>query len=157
MGTAIDVLTVSIGTVSGISLFCGLVILIVHFWDKKLHKNPCKFPFLFHIMITTDNLLLNGIIIVDEIMVIHLVFSVLSLSRSSLVGCQLVGLIGVFATFAAAAYHLYLSELILSITSVFNPKDLSHLKYHFYAIMTGLFFSMFSIVIEDIGITVKLL
>ena len=100
--------------------------------------------------------MLNGIIIVDEIMVVHLVFSVLSISRKSLVGCQLVGLIGVFATFATAAYHLYLSELILSITSVFNPKDLSHLKYHFYAIMTGLFFSMFSIVIEDIGITVIL-
>ena len=91
----------------------------------------------------------------DEITVVHLIFSITSLSRRSLVGCQLVGLIGVFATFASAAYHFYLSELILSVSKVFNPKDLSHLKYHFYAIMTGLFFSMFSIVIEDIGITVS--
>ena len=64
------------------------------------------------------------------------------------------GLIGIFATFAAAAYHFYLSELILSVSKVFNPKDLSHLKYHFYAIMIGLSFSMLAIIIEDIGITV---
>ena len=95
-----------------------------------------------------------GIIIVDEIMVIHLMFSVMNISKRNLVGCQLVGLIGIFATFAGAAYHFYLSELILSVSKVFNPKDLSHLKYHFYAIMTGLFFSLFSIIIEDIGITV---
>lgn len=152
----VDILTAFISIFSAMSLFCGLIILIVHFWDKKLHKNPCKFVVIYQILFILDNLLLNGIIIVDEIMVVHLVFSVLSISRKSLVGCQLVGLIGVFATFATAAYHLYLSELILSITSVFNPKDLSHLKYHFYAIMTGLFFSMFSIVIEDIGITVIL-
>jgi hypothetical protein len=102
-----------------------------------------------------DNLLLNGIIIIDEIMVIHLIFSILPWSRRSLVGCQLVGLIGVFSTFAGAAYHFYLSELILNLSKVFNPKDLSHLKYHFYAIMIGLVFSMFSIVFEDIGITVS--
>ena len=96
-----------------------------------------------------------GIIIVDEIMVVHLIFSILSMSKKNLVGCQLVGLIGVFATFAGAAYHFYLSELINTLSKVFNPKDLSHLKYHFYAIMTGLFFSMFSIIIEDIGITVR--
>jgi len=41
----------------------------------------------------------------------------------------------------------------MSVAKVFNPKDLSHIKYHFYAIMVGLFFSMFSIIIEDIGIT----
>jgi hypothetical protein len=64
-----------------------------------------------------------------------------------------VGLIGVFATFASAAYHYYLSELINTLSKVFNPKDLSHLKFHFYAIMCGLFFSMFSIIVEDIGIT----
>ena len=63
------------------------------------------------------------------------------------------GLIGVFATFSSAAYHYYLSELINTLSKVFNPKDLSHLKFHFYAIMCGLFFSMFSIVVEDIGIT----
>ena len=97
-----------------------------------------------------------GIIIVNVIMVIHVVFSILSVSKKNLVGCQLVGLIGVFATFAGAAYHYFLSELILTLSKVFNPKDLSHLKYHFYAIMTGLFFSMFSIIIEDIGITVTL-
>ena len=96
-----------------------------------------------------------GIIIVNVIMVVHVVFSVLPVSKKNLVGCQLVGLIGVFATFAGAAYHYFLSELILTLSKVFNPKDLSHLKYHFYAIMTGLFFSMFSIIIEDIGITVS--
>ena len=95
-----------------------------------------------------------GILIVDEIMTIHLIFSNLRISKNNLVGCQLVGLIGVFATFAGAAYHFYLSELILSVSKVFNPKNLSHLKYHFYAILTGLIFSMFSIIIEDIGITV---
>ena len=98
-----------------------------------------------------------GIIIVDEIMVVHLLFSILNMSKKNLVGCQLVGLIGVFATFASAAYHFYLSELINTLAKVFNPKDLSHLKYHFYAIMCGLFFSMFSIIIEDIGITVILM
>lgn len=96
-----------------------------------------------------------GIIIVDEIMVVHLIFSITSMSKRNLVGCQLVGLIGVFATFACAFYHFYLSELINSLSKVFNPKDLSDLKYHFYAIMIGLLFSMFSIIIEDIGITVK--
>jgi hypothetical protein len=96
-----------------------------------------------------------GIIIVEEIMVIYVMFSVMTISKRSLVGCQLVGLIGVFATFTAAAYHFYLSELILSVSKVFNPKDLSHLKYHFYAIMAGLFFSMLAIIIEDIGITVR--
>lgn len=95
-----------------------------------------------------------GIIIVDEIMVIHLIFSVMRISKKNLIGCQLVGLIGVFATFAGAAYHFYLSELILSVSKVFNPKDLSHLKYHFYAIVIGLFFSLFSIIVEDFGITV---
>lgn len=94
-----------------------------------------------------------GIIIVDEIMVLHLMFSLMTLSKRNLVGCQLVGLIGVFATFASASYHLYLSELINTLSKVFNPKDLSHLKFHFYAIMFGLLFSMFSIIIEDIGIT----
>lgn len=94
-----------------------------------------------------------GIIIVDGIMVLHLIFSVMSTTKKSLVGCQLVGLIGVFATFASAAYHYYLSELINTLSKVFNPKDLSHLKFHFYAIMCGLFFSMFSIIVEDIGIT----
>lgn len=63
------------------------------------------------------------------------------------------GLIGVFATFASAAYHVYLSELINTLSKVFNPKDLSHLKYHFYAIMFGLSASMLSIIFEDIGIT----
>ena len=95
-----------------------------------------------------------GIIIVDEIMVIYVLFSIANISKQSLVGCQLVGLIGVFATFSGAAYHFYLSELILSVSKVFNPKDLSHLKYHFFAIMMGLFFSLLSIIIEDIGITV---
>ncbi len=95
-----------------------------------------------------------GIIIVDEIMVMHLIFSLMTVSKRNLVGCQLVGLIGVFATFASAAYHLYLSELINTLSKVFNPKDLSHLKYHFYAIMFGLIFSMVSIITEDIGITV---
>ena len=94
-----------------------------------------------------------GIIIVDEIMVLHLMFSLMSMSKRNLVGCQLVGLIGVFATFASAAYHFYLSELINTLSKVFNPKDLSHLKFHFYAIMCGLLFAMFSIVVEDIGIT----
>jgi hypothetical protein len=94
-----------------------------------------------------------GIIIVDCIMTTHLIFSLTSVSKRNLVGCQLVGLIGVFATFASAAYHFYLSELINTLSKVFNPKDLSHLKYHFYAIMCGLFFSMFSIIVEDIGIT----
>ena len=94
-----------------------------------------------------------GIIIVDEIMVLHLMFSLMPLSKRNLVGCQLVGLIGVFATFASAMYHVYLSELINTLSKVFNPKDLSHLKFHFYAIMIGLLFSMFSIIIEDIGIT----
>ena len=94
-----------------------------------------------------------GIIIVDEIMVVHLILSILNMTKKNLVGCQLVGLIGVFATFADAAYHFYLSELINTLSKVFNPKDLSHLKFHFYAIMTGLFFSMFAIIIEDIGIT----
>lgn len=95
-----------------------------------------------------------GIIIVNLIMVVYIIFSVMSISKRNLVGCQLVGLIGVFATFACAAYHFYLSELILSVSKVFNPKDLSHLKYHFYAIMIGLVFAMLSIIIEDIGITV---
>jgi hypothetical protein len=98
-----------------------------------------------------------GIIIVDEIMVMHLIFSLMTVSKRNLVGCQLVGLIGVFATFASAAYHLYLSELINTLSKVFNPKDLSHLKYHFYAIMFGLIFSMVSIITEDIGITVDFL
>ena len=40
---------------------------------------------------------------------------------------------------------------------MFNPTDLSHLKYHFYAIMGGLLFSMFSIIVEDIGITVSII
>jgi len=39
---------------------------------------------------------------------------------------------------------------------VFNPKDLSHLKYHIYAIIFGLVSSLISIVIEDIGITVSM-
>jgi predicted enzyme involved in methoxymalonyl-ACP biosynthesis len=34
-----------------------------------------------------DNLLLMGIIIVDGIMVLHLIFSVMSTSKKSLVGC----------------------------------------------------------------------
>lgn len=97
-----------------------------------------------------------GIIIVNLIMVIYIIFSVMSISKRNLVGCQLVGLIGVFATFSCAAYHFYLSELILSVSKVFNPKDLSHLKYHFYAIMIGLVFAMLSIIIEDIGITVSI-
>lgn len=96
-----------------------------------------------------------GIIIVDGIMVLHVVLSLTTGIKRSLVGCQLVGLIGVFATFASAAYHFYLSELITTLSKVFNPKDLSHLKYHFYAIMWGLAFSMFSIIVEDIGITVS--
>ena len=65
------------------------------------------------------------------------------------------GLIGVFATFANAFYHYYLSELINSLSKVFNPKDLSHLKYHIYAIIFGLISSLISIIIEDIGITVS--
>ncbi len=95
-----------------------------------------------------------GIIIVDEIMVLHLIFSVMNVSKRNLVSCQLVGLVGVFATFTCAFYHFYLSALINSLSKVFNPSDLSHLKYHFYAIMGGLLFSMFSIIVEDIGITV---
>jgi hypothetical protein len=126
--------------ISGFSLTVGLLIFVFHLCNRKLHKNPY-------------NLLLMGIIIVDEIMVLHLMFSLMSVSKRNLVGCQLVGLIGVFATFASASYHLYLSELINTLSKVFNPKDLSHLKYHFYAIMFGLVFSMFSIIIEDIGIT----
>lgn len=125
---------------SGISLLVGLTIFMFHLCNRKLHKNPY-------------NLLLMGIIIVDCIMTIHLIFSLTSVSKRNLIGCQLVGLIGVFATFASAAYHFYLSELINTLSKVFNPKDLSHLKYHFYAIMFGLFFSMFSIIVEDIGIT----
>ena len=143
---------IPIFVISGIGLLSGLMIFLIHILDKKLHKNPCT-HFLF-LIINIDTLLLMGIIIVDEIMVIHLMFSVMNISKRNLVGCQLVGLIGIFATFAGAAYHFYLSELILSVSKVFNPKDLSHLKYHFYAIMTGLFFSLFSIIIEDIGITV---
>jgi hypothetical protein len=104
----------------------------------------------------SDTMLMMGIIIVNEIMAVHLIFSVLTISKRNLVGCQLVGLLGVFATFSSAAYHFYLSELILTLSKVFNPKDLSHLKYHFYAILTGLIFSMFAILVEDIGITVRL-
>jgi hypothetical protein len=33
---------IAIYTVSAISLIAGLILLIVHFCDKKLHKNPCK-------------------------------------------------------------------------------------------------------------------
>ena len=44
----------------------------------------------------------------------------------------------------------------MSVSKVFNPKDLSHLKCDFYAIMTGLCFSMLDIISEDIGITVTL-
>eukprot|EP00347_Sterkiella_histriomuscorum_P011805 403371031 len=131
---------VIIYSISGVSLLAGLVIFLFHLFNRKLHKNPY-------------NLLLMGIIIVDEIMVIHLVFSIMQMSKRNLVGCQLVGLIGVFATFANAFYHYYLSELINSLSKVFNPKDLSHLKYHIYAIIFGLIASLISIIIEDIGIT----
>lgn len=113
------------------------------------------YPFRPELIKFIDNLLLMGIVIVDEIMVIHLVFSILQMSKRNLVGCQLVGLIGVFATFACAFYHYYLSELINSLSKVFNPKDLSHLKYHIYAIISGLIASLISIIIEDIGITVR--
>lgn len=34
-----------------------------------------------------DNLLLMGIIIVDEIMVLHLIFSLMNVSQRNLVGC----------------------------------------------------------------------
>jgi len=67
-----------------------------------------------------------GIIIVEEIMVIYIIFSVLPISKDNLVGCQLIGLIGIFSNFSCAAYHFYLSDLILSVSKVFNPKDLTH-------------------------------
>lgn len=63
---------------------------------------------------------------------------------------------GVFSTFAGAAYHFFISELIDSLQKVYNPKEISHIKYHFYAVITGLFFSMLAIIIEDIGLDVKL-
>ena len=107
-----------------------------------------------HLPDLADNLLLMGIIVVDQIMVVHVIFAIMNVSKRNLVRCQLVGLVGVFSTFSCAFYHFYLSELINSLSKVFNPKDLSHLKYHFYAIMAGLLFSMFSIIVEDIGITV---
>jgi hypothetical protein len=49
---------------SGVSLFAGACIVVFHLFNKKLHKNPY-------------NLLLMGIIIVDGIMVLHLIFSVM--------------------------------------------------------------------------------
>lgn len=88
-----------------------------------------------------------GIILIDEIMVIYLIFSVLMISKHTSVGCELVGLIGIFATYSGAAYNFYLSDLILSVSKVFNPKDLSHFKYHLYSVMTGLFFSLIAIII----------
>jgi hypothetical protein len=97
-------------------------------------------------------LLLTGIIIVDGMMAFNIVASAV-FSRQSLVTCQLIGLIGVFSVFYNAAYHYYLSQLITSVAKVFNPKDLSHIKYHFYAISAGLVFSLLAIIIEDIGQT----
>jgi hypothetical protein len=85
-------------------------------------------------------------------MAFNIVASVI-FSRQSLVTCQLVGLIGVFSVFYNAAYHYYLSQLITSVAKVFNPKDLSHIKYHFYAIGAGLVFSLLAVIIKDIGQT----
>ena len=96
-----------------------------------------------------------GIISVGMIMDFHLIFSVLAVSRNDLVGCQLVGVIGIFATFASAAYHFFLSSLIDTLSKLYNPKELSHRKYHFFSIICGLFFSMMSILLHDNGLNVS--
>lgn len=100
--------------------------------------------------------MLMGIIIMNQIMTLHIIFSVLFVTWTSYIGCYLVGIVGVFSTFAGAAYHFFISELIDSLQKVYNPKEISHIKYHFYAVITGLFFSMLAIIIEDIGLDVKL-
>jgi hypothetical protein len=63
--------------------------------------------------------------------------------------------IGVFATFAGAAYHFFLSILIDNLSKVYNPKELSYRKYNFFSIMCGLSFSMVSILLHDNGLNVR--
>ncbi len=70
-------------------------------------------------------------------------------------GCYLVGVTGVYATFSTASYHYFISELIESLQKVYNPKEISHTKYHFYAVIIGLIFSMTSVIIEDISLDVS--
>ena len=96
-----------------------------------------------------------GIIIVNMIMTLHVILSTVYAIRETYIGCYLVGVTGVFATFSAAAYHYFINDLIDTLQKVYNPKEISHKKYHFYSIITGLFFSMISIIIEDIGVDVS--
>lgn len=65
---------IAIFVIGSLSLLVGLILFLIHIFDKKLHKDPY-------------NLLLMGIIMVDEIMVIYIMFSILNLSKRSLVGC----------------------------------------------------------------------
>lgn len=53
-----------------------------------------------------------GIIIVNMIMTLHVILSTIYSVRESYLGCYLVGVTGVFATFSASAYHYYINELI---------------------------------------------
>jgi site-specific recombinase len=96
-----------------------------------------------------------GIIITNMIMTLHVILSTLYSTRRSQIGCYLVGITGVFATFSSASYHYFISELIESLQKVYNPKEIKHMKYHFYAVIAGLFFSMLSVIIEDISLDVR--
>jgi hypothetical protein len=71
---------ITIYVVGSVSIFVGIVIFIMHIIDKNHHKNPCT-PITFKLSLILDNLLLMGIIIVDEIMVIYIIFSVMTLSK----------------------------------------------------------------------------
>ena len=88
-----------------------------------------------------------GIITVNMIMTLHVILSTLYSVRESYIGCYLVGVIGVFATYSSAAYHYYFNDLIGTLRKVYNPKEISHRKYHYYSILIGLGFSMLSIII----------
>ena len=96
-----------------------------------------------------------GIIVTNMLMTFHVIMSTLYATRQSQIGCYLVGVIGVFSTFSSASYHYHISELIESLQKVYNPKEIKHVKYHFYSVIAGLAFSLAAVILSDVNMDVR--